>query len=234
MSNLLADYETKVLKCIADDAEQLGSTAPDRFDKFIAEAVAGYSRNRPRTLVKDWTGDDTYDYDMPATFLEGFSMVVSVEHDVGDQVPSFVDARYWIVYRSATDTLVLRFLDRSPTTTETVRMTYSGVHTVSASVGSISDVDFDAVCNLACAGACRAESSRYSEKMDSSISADSVNFRSLAKEWADLAKGYLAAYREHLTAPTDGTAAVLTKNLDSRAVVSGSAQDFMFHERRLR
>ncbi len=234
MSKLLADYEAKVVKCVSDDAEQLGSTSPDRYDKFIDEAIAGYSRSKPRTLVKDWTGADTYDYAMPSTFIEGFSRVVTVENDIGDQQPSIVDDREWTVYRSATGTLVLRLLDRTPGASETVRMTYTGVHTVDASTGSIPDIDFDAVCNLACAGACRAMSARYSEKLDSSISADSINFRSLAKEWADLAKAYQAAYREHLTDPEMGRPACMTLNLDARAISSGTGRDFLFHERRNR
>jgi len=233
VAKTLPDFDARVERMVRDHAQQLGATAELKFRDFVEEAIYRYSRDKPREKVHDWTGNGGYDYELPSDFVLGFSRIITVEHDVGEQTPAIVDARYYQIYRDTAKNY-LRFLDRSPGPDETIRMAYTTYHDVTETSGTIEDTDFHAVCCLAASLAALALAERYSEKTSPSIDADSISFRTIADDLRALARQWEVLYRQHIIGTSETIpASSLQKNLDARMLVTGEAREFFFHRRRL-
>jgi hypothetical protein len=177
---------------VKDDSGKL--TDPDDLISAATEALNRYSKARPLEVVVDIPGTGgTHDVDLPIDWIEGFSTILQVEYPV-DQVPARIIPRHhYLIYSSPTGKK-LRVMVAYPTAAEMVRQTYTILH----SEDSVPAVDLEAVANLAASICLRQLAAAYGQTSDSTIQADTVNYRSKADEFRRLADSFEGLYRTHL------------------------------------
>ncbi len=137
----LTQFKTKVDEIVQDDASKL--TPTEKAD-FIQEALKQYSKHRPREIIKDITGDGTYDYAIATnltSWVKGFSIVKKIEYPADERIPTYLeeDDDYQI-YEKETGQ-ILRLINDTPAATEKIRVTYTALHilvdaTVTISIAS--------------------------------------------------------------------------------------------------
>ena len=194
MAHYLDDYKARVNNHIrTDDTEIEDSDIEDA----VQDAVEGYSRIRPRNRRAEITGSGVYDLTLPTDWQDNFSLITEVEYPAGEREPEIVDTREWIIFKTSSTT-VLRLLKDTPTATETVRIIYTVPHTLSASASTIPDMDYQAICYLAAAILCLDLSARYTATIDSTLDADTVNWRTKGDEYARLADRFLVQWNTRM------------------------------------
>jgi hypothetical protein len=167
---------------------------------FIQEAVKIYSRHRPREVVKDITGDGTYNYSISTnltSWVEDFSIIKSIEYPAGQRNPVYLDEDDYAILRTESG-LFIRFFVDTPSASDTIRVTYTALHILSDSQNTIPQIDEDAVCNLAASLCSGALASYYAQTSDPTIGADSVNYRTKSQEYSARAKEQKKIYMDHL------------------------------------
>ncbi len=193
MSSLI-DFQTKVDAVIQDNAGKL-STAEK--DSFISEGVSRYSKHRPQRKVYDIAGNSGYDYSLPSDWIRDFSMIQSVEYPAGSRPANILGDKDWEIYEDSTGQK-LRMLSSTPNTGETIRITYTLLHSVNISSSTIPASDADAVANLASSLCCEALANYYAQTADSTINADVVNYRTKSGEYAARASRLMKLYYDHV------------------------------------
>jgi len=166
-------------------------------------------------------------------WVEGFSVAKQVEYPAGEQVPNILDDNDWRIYRAAAGQK-LRFLTGSPAVGETILLTITVPHEVTASASTIPAADQDAVVNLAGALCCHALARKYAQTSEPTIAADAVNYGTKSGEYAKRGKELEGLYKAHIApAAKDGglAAASVSGDWDSNA---GWGTDRLTHPRRLR
>lgn len=167
---------------------------------FIQEALKIYSKHRPREVVKDITGDGTYDYSISTnltTWVEDFSIIKSIEYPADEREPQYVDEDDYAILRKESG-LFIRFFADTPSTSEKIRVIYTTLHILSDSQNTIPQIDEDALCNLAASLCSGALASYYAQTSDPTIGADSVNYRTKSQEYTARAKEQKKIYMDHL------------------------------------
>jgi hypothetical protein len=204
----IIQYQTKMNALLQDDSNILSQ--PEK-DIALQMAVKYYSRVRPREVVSDLAGNDGFDYDLPSTWNDGFSFLKQVEYPAGEQQPVYLHKEDVTLYRNAS-ALKLRFLRDTPATGKTARVTFTALHTLTASSASIPSSDEDAVAALGAAYACEALSNHYAKTTEPTLQADVVDHRSKSQEFAGRAKRLRALFLSSLgikdeneVAPASGT-----------------------------
>lgn len=190
MAKLLADYRTKLDQVLEDLAAVLDQT---KKDAAIQEAVILHSHHEPQMKLQDLAGNGTaVEFAVPSDWIDGASVIRQVEYPKGTRPPDYLDRDEYRTYRTPTG-LVTQF-DTAPASGATARVSYTTLHVVSASVGTIPDHRVDAVCNLAAMVACQWLANRFSQQGDSTIGADSVDHKSKAAEYSGRARELKRAY----------------------------------------
>ncbi len=218
-------YNAKVGRIIQDDAGILSNT---EIDDFILEALSYYSKDAPYIKVADIAGDGGYQYDLPNDWQEGFSYIVKVEYPASKQIPLILEPGDYSIYKSPSG-LKLHFYTLVPLATETIRTTYTTLYTESI-IDSVPAQDQDAFCLLSAALCCGAIARRYAQTSDSTIDADSVNYRSKSDEYARRGKELAQRYSNFM-GKKDGQVAAAggTKDWDTAYSWGG---DFLTHPSR--
>ena len=116
----VATFNALVDDRIEDSEGVLSST---QIDSAVAAAVKTYSRHRPYERVDDLDGDGGYDYALPADWRPQASVVRRVEYPAGNREPTRLEDDQYTLYKSDSTTTVLRLLDVTPQTGETIRLT---------------------------------------------------------------------------------------------------------------
>jgi hypothetical protein len=218
-----AGMSGRVDQLIQDKAGKLSSA--DRAS-FVGKAIVQrYSKDRPREMVTDVSGQGTGQLPLPApdggpVYEEGFSEIRQLEYPLGEVPPSLVQNYEWDFYRTPAG-LVLLFSAITPSDEEQVRVSWTARHAPDAS--TVPDCDFDAVADLAAAYCLEALAAIYAQTGDNSIAADMVNYRSKGQEYAALAKLARKRYYAHLGIPEDAT----DHNLQGPAVSLGDMDNLM-------
>ncbi len=161
--------------------------------------------------------------------------IVSVEYPAADlsadETPNLLDDEQWELFRTQAGTW-LRLLEHQPASSETVRLTYARPYQWAEATDPQIDTPeyhFEAVCNLAASLACGWLATRYGQKRESSISADSVERRTQADQYLTLAREFRKVYKS-LTSQEAGETQAGMAIVD---VDLGNAigDDFIFHRR---
>lgn len=204
MFSTIDECRAAVIRMVQDDGAVL--TDPNDFDQFIRDAALRLSRNEPRSVVVDIAGDgDEYDLLLEAPFDDDFSTIKQVEYPAGRREKSLVDRLDWERYPTPTGTY-LRLLRDVPAVGETVRITFTALHSIDGVSTTIPEVRQDAVKLLATALCCEAIASHYSNSSESTFNADSVNHESKAKQFAARAKRYYDLANDALPRPQNDVA----------------------------
>jgi len=207
--------------------------------KAIQMALKRYSKDRPLVVVEDVDGDGGFDYDVAdlASWSDGFSVIQTVEYPVDDDSPepNRLQDDAWTIYQTP-DGIFLRFIENTPSAAEDFRLVYTALHGFTGGEDSIDSTvkafDEEAVQALAAAVFCELLASYYAQTADSTISADSVDHSSRAREYAARARAYRGLYFEHLgIKPGEVAADSVTADTDLTPSWQG---DKLTHRRRYR
>lgn len=187
----------------------------DDFTNAIDAALATYSRHLPKKVSEDLAGDGSHDLELPDNWIDEFSVIKSVEYPV-DEVPAIlIDKSAWMIYQSP-DGNVLRLLSESPEIGESVRVRF----TIPRLEADVRPGDEDAVASLAAANCCDVLANIFTQTGDTTISADSVDYRSKGDEFARRAKALRQRYFDHMgikaDAPQPGFSTVAEAPADGR------------------
>ena len=203
---------------LQDTADKLSSAD---VTAAVEEALAGrYSKDRPRVVVEDLTGDGAkYEWDLATIedWQNGFSQVVRIEYPQGEQVPNYLENDEWMIYESPTGRF-LRFTF-APRAAIKARVRFTARHAVDAS--SLADADFYAVGALAASLAARRLSAIYAQTGDSSIGADTVNYRTKSQEYLALARRLEQDYENLLGTDPERTAPAASRTADWKGDTAG-------------
>lgn len=159
----------------------------------LAEALQRYSKDRPRLLVADIPGANVPDYSVPTGWVDGLSTIVSIEYPAGLIPEVILDCDAWKLYQAPSGVMI-RLLDSSPQSTETVRVMFTTGYTEA----TVPELDSSAVVNLASSLCCRVLAQIYGQTTDPTIAADSVNYRSKGDEFSRRAKELEGLYCIHI------------------------------------
>lgn len=165
----------------------------------------------------------------------GSASIVSVEYPAADlsadETPNLLEDEDYETFRSQAG-IYLRFLEQQPSSSETVRLRYARPYQWLEATDpqiDIPDYHFEAVCNLAASLACGWLATRYGQKRESSISADSVERRTQADQYLTLAREFRKAYKALAGLDAGETSAGMAIVDVDRPNSVGD--DFLFHTR---
>lgn len=167
----------------------------------ISMAMKEHSRHKPQVIVEDEVGDGGFDYAVSLLELwsDGFSVIKTVEYPVDDddETPDVLQDDEWRMYETPA-AKYLRFLENEPSTDESMRITYTALHTCTDAACTVEDFDEEAVQALAAAHFLNMISTYFAQTQDPTINADSVDHSSKGREYAARAKMYRKSYFDHL------------------------------------
>lgn len=222
----LGDIKEKITRIVQDTAKKLSDVD---LDGFTIEALANYSKDRPYVKVNDTTGTGTYDYTLPSDWVTDFSVIREVEYPAGEQVPTILEPEEYGLYQNASTTK-LRLYNYSPTTSETIRITYTLPYT-KATIGNIPAQDIDAFCNLAASLCCSALARIHAQTSEINYTVDNINYRSKGDEYARRAKELMGLYQSLIGIGGEVQAASKSVNWDTSFSWGG---DFLTHPKAYR
>lgn len=168
-----------VIAAVQDAATRL---TQDDYTNAITAALARYSKGKPRILVRDLPGTASHDLALPVEWSPDFSAVRSLEYPIGNVPADILQSDCWALYQSPTS-IVIRLTDLAPANTESVRCTFTVLHTEA----TLPVVDQDAVAELAASNCLYQLSAAAGNNMDSTIQADSVDYQSKTDQYRRLA-----------------------------------------------
>jgi len=221
-----------------------GNTNPLLTDTEIGEevdaAVTQYSLDRPRVVVVDVTGVTSpfYAHATLTGWVTHWSRLLSVEPQAAavsaTYTPSLIASLDDDVEQDYQDgtTHYVWLRANTPVAADIVRFRYTAPHTLTNSLDTIPSPHFDAVCDLAASYCCKRLATKYSAASDSTIQADSVNYRDGQLRMKQSGDEFYRSYVRKVALPEDGPApASVVGDWDTMNAWGG---DRLFHGRRHR
>jgi hypothetical protein len=218
---------------IADELDWVTPSVP----RFVQQTILQrYSKDRPICLVSDVAGTGTAMMPLPVapagqygTFDPQFSEVQRIEYPIGQIPDEDVRSEDWELYRSPTG-YQLMLSAYLPQIGESARITWTARHNPDGS--TVEPVDFYAVCDYAASLCLEAMAARASQFGDSTMGADTVNYRSKAQEYLSLAGKVRKRYYNHMGVDetpegVETKAAISTGNL--RNIMGTAGVDRLVH-----
>ena len=240
MSMTKEDYTSRIETALQDTAEKL---QPDDKDRLLSQAVLIYSKDRPRDIIHEITGDGTsYDFAMPGSWVDGFSNIIAkVEYPADDyQNPAYIEDDEWTFFRklvSSVTTKYIRFTTFIPSSGKKARFLYTVPHTLNDTTNTVTDNDIEAVIALAASLCFWALAAKFAQTTDPSIDADVIDYQRKSDLYATMAKEKLSIYNSlmGIGAEAKGSAAATAggegKDLD---VIFPWGEDHLTHPMRQR
>lgn len=224
---MLTDFETLVEAAVRDDGAKL---TPTEISSAIAQAVARYSKDRPRQKVEDIVSPGGNLLPLPVEWEADFSQLNSLEYPVGNVPPAIIEAGGWGMYATPTGWNIQ--VMAAIAAAHTVRATYTIAHVVTGAADTIPVADRESVSSYAAAILLDQLASLYSNDQDSTIKADSVQHISKAGEFARRANVLRKRYFDDLGIDTKrNVASGVVVNLNQANSVG---RDRLTHPRRFR
>lgn len=179
---------------LADLAAEVAIRVPEVISVFTAsvrenaveEAIDGFATYEVSCIVEDIAGSGVFDLTLPAGFDQDCSMIKQVEYPAGERNPVCLAPDTYILYDDGGGTKVLRLLQDTPETGETVRLTYTLPYTVD----TLLEKDEYVVINLACGLYCDWISAYYGASTRSTIGTDSAEHLQQQQSYAERAQRF--------------------------------------------
>jgi hypothetical protein len=190
----LADYQTLVTAFVRDDNDKI--TPTDR-DNAITRAVERYSKDKPRLKVEDINGLGTQLLAVPAGWVDEFSALSLLEYPIGSVPPSLIEQDDVSIYRSPSGPQI-QLRVSIPVGAANVRATYTIKHQLDGAADTIPADHREPVACWAAASLCEQLATLYAGQSDSTIQADSVDYKSKSSTFASRAKALRARYTSEL------------------------------------
>lgn len=171
---------------------------------LIDHAIEKYSKDSPAIDIVDITGNGTNVYNL-ATVATGFqidwSYIIDIEFPQGDIPPTMLKESEYRLYET-TSTTQLSFEELEPGTTETIRMRYAALHTVTRTTSTIPDGDWKAVATLAASEVAATYAAKFMSQRRSELVAGMGNNVERAEMYRSLSKDLLNEYKDYMGIPT--------------------------------
>lgn len=184
----LADYQTLVDSLVRDRDQVV--TSVER-DAAIIAALAQYSGDRPRLVVVDVASTGGQRIDLPAGFTDDSSLVI-IEYPIGQIPANEVPLSEVSIYR-APDQRQLQLPIAVPED-DMLRIAYTGAQVLDDDTDTVPPRHRQALASLAAAIVCGQLASYYATEGESTIGADSVDYKDKSQRWRlrqrDLAAEY--------------------------------------------
>ena len=229
------DYLARLETSLQDSAEKL---QPADKSRLLLQAVAIYSKDRPRKVIHELTGDGSaYDFAMPTdpAWVEGFSTIIDqIEYPADDyQDPQYLEDDQWKFFKklvSSVTTTYIRFTSFIPASGKVARFEYIVPHTLNDTTITIDDNDIEAVVNLTAALCFWALAAKFAQSTDSTIDADVIDYARKTDLYTALAKERLSTYNSLMGIGEDAKgssqAGIAIKDLD---IVYAWREDYLTH-----
>jgi len=231
---------------LRDDAEHLGGWGSTDIDQALDAALAEFSRDRPRRVASAVTGTGSFDIVLSAVGSVGppssqwspeWSSLLDVVYPYvasTRDLPRLDPNQYTILDLPAGPTL--RLLSATPTSAETVLLTFTRPHELTGTVSTVPDAFEEPLVNLAAAFGFEQLAAYYAQATDSSIQADVVDRRGRGDEYRSLARQFRSRYYVAVGRGLDGSeqasgGASVFVDLD-RGFGDHGRTDYHFHGRR--
>lgn len=225
---MLIDYQTLATELVRDDAGKI--VAAER-DRAIGAAVLRYSTDRPREKVQDLTPASAQLLPLPAAWEDGFSVLLELEHPIGQIPPSLIPQDRYALYQEPA-AVKIQLIDGVAVAANNVRAKYSIKHQVDAGVDTIPLQHREPVACWAAAMLCDQLAAFYSGGTDTSIQADSVQQTTKAQDYSARARSLRKRYLDELGVEEKKSApAGVVVNLDQ---VDSRGEDRLLHVARFR
>jgi hypothetical protein len=215
----------------------------EEIDRFIEQTLLQrYSKDNPLVNVSDIPGNGTAFLPLPVafpgqaavagppavaaippaygTFDPQFSFITQIEWPVGLIPMETIRQEDWNIYRSPTG-YQLQVLSFVPMVGDIIRVTWTCQHAPDGS--TIYQGDFYAICDFAASLCLQSMASRAAQFGDSTIGADTVNYRAKSAEYLTLAKEMRRKYFNHFGV-NEGDKG---EAQDSPAISTGSLHNIM-------
>lgn len=214
---MLADYQTLADNLVRDDTGKIAIA--DR-DRALGMAFERYSKDRPRTKVEDLVAAGGNELALPAGWQADFSAIKSLEYPIGNVPATFIEPEFRRLYQKPASIVIQ--LDSALGVGAQVRSSYTARHQVDAGTDTIPVGDREVVASYAAAICLDQLAAFFSGASDSTISADAVDHRSRAAEFASRASRLRKSYFDQLGIdPKREVAAGTVVALDSRDSLGG-------------
>lgn len=223
LASLTADLRALVPQ-VETDVEQ-----DDAAERAVKQALNIYSRYNPRIQVAAFTGDgSTRLFAMPSDYIPPFSKVLSVEYPYGLYPPEILDANDYQIYididEEGVESYKILFLS-IPAANYVARVKYTALHVLSgyesSTTTSIPSPHWSAFLYLSAYCLANFAVGYYGSTTRSTLSADTINYRTKADEWRAIAEHYYASFKAAMgmraddAVPSAVVVAKLTRDGDS-------------------
>lgn len=190
----LADFQPLVESLVRDDNGKISAT--DR-DNAIARAVERYSRDKPRDKVEDIDGLGTQLLAVPAGWVDNFSTLKLLEYPLGNVPPTLIGQDDISIYRTPSG-VQIQLRVSVAAGTDNVRATYTVKHQLDGANDTIPADHREPVACLAASSLCEQLAALYSGQTDTTIQADTVDYKNKSAMFAARARALRKRYTDEL------------------------------------
>lgn len=202
-------------------------------ERAIQQALKEYSQVRPVMAAQDYAGDGaTFDFALPTGWQEGISFVSKVEYPAGQRQPAYLEADAWQFYVAPAGKKI-RLMSITPAAGHSLRIVFSKLHVIDATQSTVSQLDEEAVADLAASIGLTDLAAVYANTQSATITADSVNYADKSRTYLEIAEKLKARYRKHLGLDQQSDAPPAGGFVDQDRMAS-DGRDLLTHPRRLR
>lgn len=193
MAKTLTQIRASVEKYVQDRDSNLNS---EDFDDAIERATLALSRRNPYVLFNDLAGTGlVFEWALATTYIPGLSSISRViypwETDDSYDPVDPLDIDEYMVYEKTAGAWYFKLIGRTPSASETVRITYSSKHVISDTASSCTitnpDHEFNVIC-LAAAFCLQMLAARAIAVGNPTLGADTVSYQTRSGEYSSRAK----------------------------------------------
>lgn len=233
----MSSYATLIARATRLVNDQGAHLSSDDEQDACREALTTYSIDVPRHVIEDESGNGTlYDFTLATAFTDRFSQIVSIEYPAGERPAIYLEPDEWTIYRTASTTR-LRLQSITPSSGQTVRVTYTALHTVNGLDGAVTTTvpswHLEALVCLIASRLLERLANQFIHDQEATIlTADGVDRGSKAAEASKRARALEGDYRAMVglaRGVMPGGALV-----DWDASISGTGVDYLTHWKRHR
>ncbi len=128
----MSDLNTLVERAQNLAQDIAGALTDVQIAEAVRQALGRYTNDKPRQVGEDFAGDGSaWQFALDSAYVPGLSSVLQVEYPTGQRPPCRLAATDWDVYVGIDGSATLTLAGLTPATGETVRATYTAVHTIS-------------------------------------------------------------------------------------------------------
>lgn len=198
MPFLLNDIRKKVKSHLQDDAKFLTRTD---VTNSITSGKTYLSQDVPLKLFSLIDGDGTQNYLLPVEFIDGISVLSTVETPTGQNPPNIRPrGDDWYFYHDPAqdpgEELRLRFRQSTPSATEKILVNFSTVHVLTVTKSTLNEINAEAVTAKALVFLFNNLAAVMCQTTDATIAADVVDRKELGDKLLFLATKWEKEYKK--------------------------------------